>query len=334
MFTKARVHLTLWYLILIIAISSSFSLFVYRQVMSEVKRSLRQHTLRLIPGKSYPVIVPSPYDDIDIEIYEELRRRIILQLLIINTGIAGLSTVLGYFLAGKTLHPIEQMVEDQKRFVSDASHELRTPLTAMKTEIEVTLMDKNISSADAKRILESNLEEIARMQKLTNYLLNLNKYQDNSLALQTENVDIKDVIEKAVLRLEPIIKEKGIQLSLNLKNITLKGNAISLEELATILIDNAVKYSKKKAEVTVRSKIKKHTVIVEVEDFGIGIKENEIPFIFNRFFRADSSRTKSEIDGYGLGLSIAKQIVDLHHGNIQVKSVEGKGTTFIVSLPE
>ena len=113
----------------------------------------------------------------------------------------------------------------------------------------------------------------------------------------------------------------------------MKGNATGLSELATILIDNAIKYSKRGGEIIVRTKHDKRNVVLEVEDFGIGIKSGDIPYIFNRFYRADLSRNKAHVDGYGLGLSIAKQIVEIHHGRIDVLSEPGKGSTFRVILP-
>ncbi len=333
MFTRARIKLTLWYLLIIIAISTSFSFFLYRQVTSEVRRSLRLHTLRLIPGSPFGIPSDDIPNSIENQIYEELRSRIILELLLINLGIAGISTMAGYFLAGKTLQPIERMMEDQKRFVSDASHELRTPLTAMKTEIEVALREKNISSSESKELLVSNLEEVERMRKLTDYLLNLHKYQDQTLKLPMDSIDLKEIIVKAIQLTEPMTQEKEIQIIEKVKTLPLKANSMSLTELVTILLDNAIKYSKKKGEIIIRSSVRKNTAIIEIEDFGSGIKSTEIPYIFNRFYRADSSRSKTQVDGYGLGLSIAKQIVDLHHGTIEVKSELGKGSTFKIALP-
>jgi len=344
MFTSARIKLTCWYLVIILAVSTSFSLFVYRQITSEVRRSLRLHTLRLIPGsqlgfpfspngQQFYIAQNDNSGSIEQEIYEELRKRIILELLLINAGIASLSMVAGYFLAGKTLRPIEQMVEDQKRFVADASHELRTPLTSMKTEIEVALIEKEISSTDAKTLLRSNLEEIDRMQLLANYLLNLNKYQDKTLKLPFEKLDLKDIVEKTIVQLESASKKKKLTITQKLKSVRLNGNAMSLGELVTILLDNAIKYSSTDGEIIVRTKILQKHAILEVEDFGIGIKPDDVPYIFNRFYRADTSRTKNQIDGYGLGLSIAKQVAEIHHGHISVESQPDQGSLFRVTLP-
>jgi two-component system, OmpR family, sensor histidine kinase CiaH len=336
MFQSARFKLTAWYLAIIMLISISFSIFVYRQIMFEVRRSLRAHAIQVLPEITFSLpFSPSVTSfELDVnQIYEEIRQKILLQLIGVNAGIFALSGLAGYMLAGKTLHPIEAMVDDQKRFVSDASHELRTPLTAMKTEIEVAIRDKRLSLADARSLLKSNLEEVNHMQTLANYLLTLGKYQSDNHIFPQEHMAVPSAVEKAVTRQKHQAKQKRITIETHFEEVSIYGNPVSITELATILLDNAIKYSNPQSRVVLRTKKVGTSVLLEVEDFGIGIHKNELPYIFHRFYRADSSRNKATNDGYGLGLSIAEKIVEMHGGKIDVKSKLNAGTTFIVSFP-
>ena len=322
MFKKARNKLTTWYLLIIMAISLSFSVAIYLGVNRELSRfDALQRTRQQRTDQIYFVLrnsgvtVPPDPQQIDSETLEQARVRIISILGLINLAILIISGAGGYFLAGQTLEPISKMMEDQKDFVSNASHELRTPLTSLKTEIEVALRDKKMTATDATNLLKSNLDDVNKMQKLSNYLLELNRYGSGK-EIPMEKVDLKDVAINAVGKMK---------IKTNLKSSVVNGNEDALIELVTILLDNAVKYGKgKPVELKVKS-----DGILEVTDHGIGITEEDLPHIFDRFYRSDKSRGT---DGYGLGLSIAKSIADLHRGKIEVESKPGRGTTFRVSI--
>lgn len=343
-FQSARLKLTAWYVAIIMVVSLSFSAFVYQSVISEVSRGFRLHALRnsasinatpdwvVIRRDPEPTIMANQIISDDENLFEEIRLRIIIQLGIVNAVILIGSALAGYFLAGKTLRPIEEMVLDQRRFIGDASHELRTPLTAMKTEIEVAMRDKKMTLSEAKDLLTSNLEEVDKMQSLSNYLLALNRYESGEKELPMKSVAINKVIHQQVQKLKHLADSKKIILKEELQDISIKANETSMEELISILVDNAIKYSLAEGEVIVSLKQTKSYVILRVKDSGIGIKASDIPYIFNRFYRADTSRAKEKIDGYGLGLSIAKSIVEMHGGKIDVDSVIGKGTIFTVTL--
>jgi signal transduction histidine kinase len=124
-----------------------------------------------------------------------------------------------------------------------------------------------------------------------------------------------------------------VKVKTKLENVYIMGNEVSLSELLTILLDNAIKYSHRGGEVCLKIKKVQKNVVIEVKDQGIGIRSSDIPFIFNRFYRADSSRSKEKVDGYGLGLSIAKAIVESFGGEIKVTSKIGEGSVFTVKLP-
>ena len=224
------------------------------------------------------------------------------------------------------------MLEDQKLFVSDASHELRTPLTSMKTEIEVTLRDKNLNLKDAKNLLSSNLEEVNKMQKLTNYLLELNKFQNGNGKLSFDKVNLKNVVEKAIKETEKLAEAKKMKVIKSLQNTIVNGNEESLVRLVVILLDNAIKYTPQGKEIIVKTVKTTTAGVMEIKDSGIGIKKEDLPHIFERFYRADSSRSKEKVDGYGLGLAIAKNIVDAHKGKIEVTSKLNKGSAFKIII--
>lgn len=354
MFESARIKLTLWYTLIIVVISTLFSFGVFRITTNELKQNLGIQAFRMMPRHQQDVLLnrypqladlllsrqrywfqerPTIGILIDDTLYNEGKRRIAAQLIFVNTVIAMATAILSYVLSGRTLAPIASVMEEQKRFVADASHELRTPLTSLKTEIEVALRDKNLKLKDAKGLLESNLEEVDKMHHLSNYLLSLSRYQSGTMQLPFSNVDLKDVAEKAVKKQMKSAKEKNIGITLELTSAKTDGNAVSLEELVGILIDNAIKYTNKDGNITLRTFHKNRHAIVEVQDTGIGIKASDIPHIFDRFYRADSSRSKTNTTGgYGLGLAIAKSIVELHNGTINVKSKVGTGTLISAKL--
>lgn len=337
MFKEARIKLTAWYLVIIMAISLSFSAVIYVGINRELTR---------IEGRALPLVeefrrdreargLPTPrfeFQPIDPDTIPEARIRILTILGLINLSILGISGVAGYFLAGRTLEPIALMLDEQKEFVSNASHELRTPLTSLKSEIEVALRDKKMTFKDAKELLKSNLEEVDKMHKLSDYLLRLNKYQSGVAALPLSQVNLKNIAERAFQKVQALAKMKRIKIIKKLQNVGVKGNEDSLVELATILLENAVKYSYQGKEVILRTKKEGDSGILEVEDFGVGIKKENIPHVFERFFRADISRNKQKTDGYGLGLAIAKSIVEMHSGQISAESQVGKRTIFSASF--
>lgn len=333
MFKKARVKLTAWYLLIIMTISISFSAFIYGTVTMEFQRRFDNIERRLEfeeLGLRPPVGDPSYF----LQDLQESRKNVFFILLYTNGVILVLSTLAGYILAGKTLSPIEAALDEQKRFVADASHELKTPLTALQTTIEVSLRDKKLNIKDAKEILKSNLEETQRLSKLATDLLTLTRYQSGNGNFTLSKSNIKNIVKDVYKSLLPVINKKDIKVKLTLDDISLNINKDSIYQLVTILLDNAIKFSNKGKGVIYVSVGKEHNLLVlKVKDNGIGIPKKDIPYIFDRFYRVDQSRSKHEIDGFGLGLSMAKRIVELHKGTINVESTLGKGSTFKVNIP-
>ena len=333
MFTSARIKLTAWYLFIIMLISIAFSVAIFEVLTSELERVERIQRLR--QERQLPVgfrQLNSRLPSIDPEVVEETKNRLKLILLIINLSILGLAGVSGYFLAGRTLKPIKEMVDEQGRFITDASHELRTPLTSLKSEIEVYLRDKNSNLSDARKLLESNLEEVNNLQYLSDNLIKLTQYQKENGA-KFEEVNIKGIADEALRKVANLAKNKKIVVKNEVKDFITSGESQGLIEVLVILLDNAIKYSGKEKRVIIRSEKNDGSLIIEVKDQGIGISDDDLPHLFDRFYRVDKSRTKSDVSGYGLGLSIAKQIVEKHKGLIKVESEADKGSTFFIQLP-
>ena len=337
MFKNARIKLTVWYLLIIMLISVSFSTVIYRALTHEFERFERLQRYRIErrfynESHTMPNIrerFPLPLDP---ELIKETRNRLGLMLVLINAGILVISGGLGYFLAGRTLEPIKEMVDEQNRFISDSSHELRTPLTSLKTAMEVALRDKKLSLQKSKKLISENIAEVNKLQSLSDQLLRLAQYEKPNGNLKFEKVSLVKIIEEAVRKIAPLAKQKQISIKKDLKEIEINGNKDSLIDLFVILLDNAVKYSASQKIIEIKTEKTDGYVMASVKDQGIGVSEKDLPHIFDRFFRADSARSKNKTDGYGLGLSIAKKIVEAHRGTISAESKLGNGSIFTVRL--
>ena len=330
MFRSARLKLTAWYLLIIMLISGFFSLIIYNRVVSQLEIGFNQIELRIrhmMPGVN-PVA--------ELLLAEQLKTaksRVLFVLFSANGIILILSATAGYFLAGRTLKPIEETLKEQKRFVADASHELRTPLTALKTTLEVALRDKNLSVKEAKKVLKESLEETDSLQVLTDNLLTLAQHQQKIESASFEPLNAQETVQRALRKISPLAKKKRIDLYFKAEDFQVEADKESLEKLLVILLDNATKYTPKGGRVSLIAKPDRNVAVFEVKDTGIGIAQEDIPHIFDRFYRVDESRTKTTAPGYGLGLSMAKKIVDLHQGTIEAASAVGAGTTFTIRLP-
>lgn len=224
------------------------------------------------------------------------------------------------------------MIDDQNQFISDASHELRTPMATLRAEMEGKLMEKSISDKEARNLINSNLEELTELQQLVNNLLKLTRVSvANHSNVDHQSIYLKNILTEAASKLTPLAKRKKISISLKLSPVQVLGERSSLTELFVILMDNAIKYSNSNSAITVSVSRSGSKAVIAVKDRGIGIAEEDINNVFDRFYRADKSR--SGTDGHGLGLSIAKKIVESHSGSISVQSKLNKGSTFTVTLP-
>lgn len=332
-FKSTHLRLTVFYVLIAMAVSISFSVAIYNISSDELGRGLGRQTRQLrdisINGSAISII--PDFEQIRLDQLEESNNRLKNNLIYFNLLILLMSSAAGYSLAKKTLDPIEEVIEAQKRFTTDASHELRTPLTVMRAEIEVNLRDEKLNFADAKKLLKSNLEETEKLETLSSALLKFARLEENSFS--GEIISIEETVIDAYEKVESLAKKKSIEFENELLNLKVRGDNKMLTELFVILFDNAIKYSPNKSKINIVMKKDGKMAEIEMKDQGIGIKASDLSYIFNRFYRADSSRSKEKVDGYGLGLSIAKKIVEMHKGSIAVSSNPGKGSTFTIKLP-
>lgn len=314
MFKSARIRLTTWYLIIIMLVSVSFSLVVYRLISFEYDRFLHMQQMRFERRFAPPLLAVDP------DLIIEARQRLGLILFAINGGILVLSGLGGWILSGRTLKPIAKAIKDQENFISDASHELKTPLASLKTAQEVALRDPKISRTELVSTISQNLSDLNRLEKLTISLLQLSRASEHKLKIQ----DLSPIILDAIQPFKSIVFQP--------KNVCAYVDYGSLRQIITILLDNAKKYSKKGTEIKVELGTNSKHARIKVIDRGIGIPRSLHQKIFTRFYRADASRNQ-KIAGFGLGLSIAKRLTEEMHGTIAIESEVGKGSTFTVSLP-
>lgn len=333
MFKSARIKITAWYLLAILVISFIFSIAIYRTLASDlnaryanIENYIRNNVRDM--EKIPPVLKNILQNDL-----RTAKQRVVIMLLFANGAIIIISAFVGYFLAGRTLRPIEEMVEEQNRFIADASHELRTPLAALKTSTEVALRSRKMSGADARKILEENLEDIDNLELLSGRLLHLMQYQKGERVLAFERINPGKTINISYKKILSLTNKKKIKVDLDIRDNYIEADRVSIEELILILLDNAVKYTPEGGSVSISSLVEGRNAVIKVSDSGPGISSRDIPHIFDRFYRVDQSRSKVKVSGFGLGLSIVKRIVELHHGSINVSSKAGSGSTFIVKLP-
>ncbi len=331
MFRSATFKLTMWYLAIVMVISLAFSIAVYHFATNELQFGLQHQTQQIF--RRFPVFNSDPYlqsrgDDISSSAHH-----ILWQLAYFNVLVLAGAGFASYFLARRTLEPIEAAHERQKRFTADVSHELRTPLTSLKMGSEVALLDTKADKKELRAALESNLEDATTMDRLINNLLRLTKLDDTTATNTFEPLTTAQLIEDALLQTQKIAELKNITIQNKAKDLPLLGDRDALTQLLVILVDNAIKYSPEHGVVHISASSQDTTLHITVRDEGTGIAPEALPHVFDRFYRADAARTKTTSEGYGLGLSIAKLIADKHHGTITLQSSLGKGTTASVQLP-
>jgi heavy metal sensor kinase len=231
----------------------------------------------------------------------------------------------------RTFDRLESSFKRQRQFVSDASHELRTPLSVILSQSEIILRRER-SAEEYKNGLTAVLEASKLMSDIIQKLLTLARLGVDKVELKMENRDLLAIINEAVGLLKPLAIQKGITINLSAdEQHVISGDRAALLELFTNIIDNAIKYNLPQGEIDISIKKEQGFVVIEVKDTGIGIHEKDLGNVFDRFYRADKSRSK-EIGGVGLGLSICDEIVKLHGGKIDIKSKLDEGTIVTVYL--
>jgi heavy metal sensor kinase len=299
----------------------------------------------------------------------------IFRMTILNSSVLllVLAGVGGWFLAGRTLKPVERMAEiargigesdlsrridvesddelgrlattlngmiarleeafmKQRQFVADASHELRTPLAVIQAESSLVL-DKQRSQEDYRRSLELVCQEVSYMSEIVGKLLVLARSDAGSESVSIQEVDLTGLLAEITQDIEALAQEKGLRLDFDpMDAVAVRGDRVRLRQLFLNILDNALRYTPGGGTITGSVVRRDDQAVVTIGDTGIGIPEEHLPFIFDRFYRVDKVRTNGE-GGTGLGLSIATSIARMHGGAIEVESRVGEGSVFRIILP-
>ncbi|WP_019542138.1 sensor histidine kinase [Selenomonas bovis] len=244
-----------------------------------------------------------------------------------------LATVLGHILSGRAMVPLREAYEKQRQFAADASHELRTPLAVVMASADLLENDPSITSPFLKQVIADVRDEVKKMTRLVSDLLLVARSDNKALKLKLQKFDAAELLSQTARLMQPLADKKHIALDIrNCDAHVIQADEQKIKQLMLILVDNAVKYTPDGGEVHVGfEKAPQGRVRFFVQDTGIGIAKEDQRRIFDRFYRVDKARSR-EMGGNGLGLSIAQEIVNLHHGSIEVTSTLGKGTRFTVEL--
>ena len=325
-------RLALSYLAVIMTLSLVFSVIIYAITSAQLNRPLPAGDHAQQP----PELVERQFSRRLEQRNRETRGSVIMSLAALN----GVMLLVGYWLslllARKTLAPIERSIEQQAQFVSDASHELRTPLAALLLVNEVALRKSTLTEKKARQVLSQNVAEIEKLTELSNSLLDLAKSEQ--AVSKPELVNPATLIEEVVTQLTPTAQAKQVTISYKNRgfahDMLLQTNAV--RQILAIFMDNAIKYAPpKNGEVNVIAWVnrKKHALEFAVKDNGPGIAPGDQKHIFERFYRADAARTRTDVSGRGLGLAIAKSLADRCGYAIRVKNQPPNGAEFTLVVP-
>lgn len=334
MFRSARWNLTLFYLGIIVLLNLAVTLSV--RVYAE-REFIRSNIAQRSEVQQWAVDFfqfPGKHSDIDISQIQNEQAEIVRQhlnegLLVINLLALVVGGMLSYWFAGRTLRPLQEVHEAQARFTADASHELRTPLANMRLENEVFLRQKHISEEEARQQIASNLEEVQRLERLSNNLLALHQY--GQAALTRAPVDAERIVNEALDAVATTAEAKHVQIIRRIQPATIIAHHESMVQLMDILLDNALKYGARGGKVYVTGKKQVGRYILTVRDKGPGLAAEDIPHLFERLYRGDKARS-TKVSGYGLGLALGREIALANSATIAAANHPKGGALFSVSL--
>ena len=246
----------------------------------------------------------------------------------INTDILEINDLIN------SINNLSQSIKEQenirKRLTGDISHELKTPLTNIQSHLEA--MIDGIWEPTEERLL-SVKEEAERLSSLVSDMQKLNKYDESSIKLKKDNVNISDIICFVIFQFSNLAKSKNIKIEYEKKNIKLYCDKDKITQALVNILSNAIRYSNEGSTIFIEERLKDNKVIISIEDQGIGISEEDLKYVFERFYRADKSRTRAT-GGTGIGLTIVKSIVSSHGGEVKLESKLGEGSKFTIILPK
>lgn len=308
---------------------------------------------RKIEGHIYRILsVPYQYDDNRVissdAIHHDIKEVIAIStvdsevailrrvmFIILTCQFVGMMLIIpaGYYLARRALVPIRAAWEKQQQFVADASHELRTPLTVVKSNAELLLRHPEHTVEEETIRITNVIRETIRMSKLVSTLFTLARADANQIELQLAPVNLSEIIIHVAEQFQPLAEMKNIILQVDMQDdIELVADKERIQQLFVILLDNAIKYTSPQGSINLVCHKQANMVSIKVVDTGSGIATEDLPRVFDRFFRGDKVRSR-EAGGAGLGLAIAHWIVEKHEGKIWATSEVGIGTQFHINLP-
>lgn len=322
-FLQTRNSLTLVYMIILVMIlllSASFTRTIFSQRLEHrFPRAYRLMEVGVLPAPSL-----SP---------DDLRADLLESVLLVNGALLLIAGIFSYWFAGLTLQPIQEAYDRQRRFLSDASHELRTPLAILQTNLE---NEKAVSQGESRVKIESHLEEVERMKHLVEDLLALSRTSEHvPESLHLTRVDLNTVVQEMIGRLQSVAVRSKVKLRFVLDarvSIEVRTDKDLFERVLDNVVRNAIHYNKEDGSVDVSISADANHSYLEVRDTGIGIPQQDLVYIFDRFYRVDKSRSR-QTGGNGLGLAIVKATMDRLGGTVSIESELEKGTTVTLSLP-
>lgn len=265
---------------------------------------------------------------LDVTAYNKTLFDLMKTLLLVGSVTLVAIFLISLYFANRTIKPLADAWQKQKQFVADASHELKTPLSIINANYDALLANREETIESQIKWLDYIRVGTDRMSTLINNLLTLAKFDNTGLVTQSISFNLSETVQSALSSMEAAAVEKGVGFSTSIEpDVFIKSDAERLKQVVTILLDNAIKYTDKNGQIDILLSQSNHQAEFSIKNSGKGIPKQEISKIFDRFYRANQSRTH-ENGSYGLGLSIAKAIMDTLDGEIQVQSVEEEYTTF------
>jgi signal transduction histidine kinase len=301
---------------------------ITRQSDTHKDRTLRLHALRFKLASGHPLVAVAVADQVELE---DKYADLITAFVVIAFAALFLVAAGGFFLVRKSTTPIERSIEFMRRFMADAAHELRTPITILRTRAEVALQQPR-EAANYVSALRSVEAEARRLGSIVDSLLVLARADAGERQIEKERIFLDDIALDAAGAAQVVARQKNVMVMVDeFEEAPVDGDPSLLRQLIMIVLDNAVKFTDAGGQVHVRVSMHEGAPTFAVEDTGIGIKQEELSRVFQRFFRGETARSRT--DGAGLGLSIASWIAREHGAEISLSSEPGKGTKVIVTFP-
>lgn len=317
-FAKARLQLAILYTIVFGTLVIILSAVMYHLFAADIHEDMA-------------AVFPDQSEQVRIINYH--KKELLKVMVLLNGGILIFIAGVSYLIAGKTLKPIQDNYEAQKRFIADASHDLRTPLAVLTADLEVSL-DSGKLSKETKHTYLSYLEEVTSMKNVVEDLLMLFRFDSHQLLLTHENIVLNTFIVKSVHTMEKFARKNNVTLKiLNVPKCSVVGDASLLQTAFRNLLKNAIEYSDDHGVVTISISKSNKMARIDINNGGIPIRAAEVTKVFKRSYRTTESQLHRK-DGTGLGLPIAKEIIENHRGHLRIQSNKEQGTTVTILLPQ